>query len=454
MDHQEALIKNLRLASNLNDTETVVKILSDDCQLINLPHVVGNTLNFLFHNAMCNVNEELIEFLVKFVESLNLGAYIHDPEEILKWALDLSEVKVVQLMLQNGAKLVGEKYAKGSPAIHVFKCCKNINTRKEILLLLIQHGLNIGYKNNKSGCNLLHESIHSTLYKSDEVEISEILINYGVPVDELNTDGFSPLHCAIFKQNYELISFLIKSGADVNKRTFLLESPLCLAVKYGDRLDIIDLLLSSGAEINTKNKFESTALHSACYYSKNKMISSLVQKGADLSAVDRRGMIPIDYTLNYSHVYPYRRLGAIVKEIARLKFENLMVPDNNMHKIQGILRFKQHFEKCLAELDLMANSKFYGPYTYYSVLKIFLSTEKLACLLKNEKIVQQFRKNLNTFSHYRSDLKTIFKKAIRFRDMSNIVNDRLYAIFEKILPDIVIRKVAKNLTVEDLPVDQ
>lgn len=68
-------------------------------------------------------------------------------------------------------------------------------------------------------------------------------------------------------QNKEVISALIKNGADVNAKNSLGWTPLILAAGNNKNPEVIALLIESGADINAKDSAENTALD---YAKKNK----------------------------------------------------------------------------------------------------------------------------------------------------------------------------------------
>lgn len=142
----------------------------------------------------------------------------------------------------------------------------------------------------------------------------------------------------------------------------------------------------------------------------------------------------------------------MVREFARLSFENCLVSKKDMDLIEVNSIAKDCFEKCTSELNQMASSKL-GFYSFLFVLKPSKNLKKLAHLFKNEKIVTMFEENLDRFLYYKDDLQRIFDEAIQLRDELIDTETRLYSIFGDHLPDIVIRKLTNDLKVEDLPIN-
>lgn len=92
----------------------------------------------------------------------------------------------------------------------------------------------------------------------------------------------------------------------------------------------------------------------------------------------------------------------------------------------------------MIELDQMSSTKFYASLLFYSVMKMSASIKELAYLMKNIKLVSKFREILPRLTFYQSDLTRIFDESILTR-------------YKNVFPDLVIRRLADNLTLEDLP---
>lgn len=97
----------------------------------------------------------------------------------------------------------------------------------------------------------------------------------------------------------------------------------------------------------------------------------------------------------------------------------------------------------------MKSTKFYS---YYSVMKLSNNIECLAKLPENEEFVENFEANLS-FSCFKEDLRGILNKYSRIRDEMQLVDARLKSAFGDFLPSVVLRKLAKSFTAQDLPQD-
>lgn len=83
------------------------------------------------------------------------------------------------------------------------------------------------------------------------IELCELLrkkgANINATLQRTSATGWNALHYAVVNGNVELVKYLIKHGANVNKSTGEGSSPLFLA-KLGNREEIIKILKSAGAK--------------------------------------------------------------------------------------------------------------------------------------------------------------------------------------------------------------
>lgn len=293
-----------------------------------------------------------------------VNAYDHEKLTPLIHAINKGNTKWAEFLLKNGAK-VEEPLSSGySLATRIFKKPSYTCGRKEMLQLLFKYGLDPSFKNCR-GENLLQEflSLMMIYDQKDAVEISKILINAGVLVDESNNTGYSSLLHAISLKNIELVSFLIEKGADVNReqKKFGL-FPLLVASQY-DNLDLVDMLLSKGAKINAINDIGWTALHGACLNNRDKIISFLINKDAVISAKNYNDETPFSFLKLYQKGYDACVL-IMVKEFSKLIFKNFSISETDMDLIQANPTAKLYFDECMLELEQMAKTHFYGCLSY------------------------------------------------------------------------------------------
>ncbi|KAI5806083.1 hypothetical protein EDC01DRAFT_133541 [Geopyxis carbonaria] len=96
--------------------------------------------------------------------------------------------------------------------------------------------------------------------------------NFPWETDEIRLVKDTPLHKAMETGNIEIVSILIKHGADVNAQGSIYGSALQAAAVSGN-LQIVHILLRAGADVNahTKNEFDN-ALQAAAYNEKTVLL--------------------------------------------------------------------------------------------------------------------------------------------------------------------------------------
>lgn len=105
-----------------------------------------------------------------------------------------------------------------------------------------------------------------------------LAVRCGVGVNQGCKPWGTPLCLAVLSRSVELVSELIRSGADVNPKVSD-HSPLFLAVRRGDRA-MVELLLAGGADVNPKVSDHSPLLL-AVRKGDRAMVELLREGGAD-----------------------------------------------------------------------------------------------------------------------------------------------------------------------------
>ncbi|XP_057336444.1 ankyrin-3-like [Microplitis mediator] len=179
-----------------------------------------------------------------------------------------------------------------------------MNDNTKIFKIILEHGAKINdhnIHNNKSPIELAVEH--------NNIEIARLIVdhkNFGLKCDQ------SLLHMAIKKNNLEMVSLLLETGADVDEYDDDGFAPIHHAVKA--RIDdILQLLLDYGADINAKNKYGNTSFSMVLmhtfhiFYAKsngpvglsfpgntqnNSKLDILLDNDADIESLDIRKYLP------------------------------------------------------------------------------------------------------------------------------------------------------------------
>lgn len=357
----------------------------------------------------------------------------------VQYAINKGNLRWVEFLLAKGARLKGPEWDRYSAADCILRK-GSVDQRAEMIKICLKHGLETV---DKFGRNLLLGFI-KFLDPDDSkaVEIVDILINAGIPVNGVDSNGWSPLLWSVQIQHIELIALLIRKGANLNLKSAQGEFPLYSAV-HKDNASIVKLLISKGAYINAQNNEGWTALHHACSTHNEKMISLLILKGADFSVENNDGKTPFYMLKNDQCIL------AMVKEFSRLLYNGQSVNRKDMDLLKKNSKARKFLIKCNSEINRLGSNKFYLSYSYNDILKMSKNVRKVAILAKNEEFKEKFDEHLDGFTYYGKDLRMIFEEAIELRNESEAVFSLLKCIFGNVLADAVLNKLTEYLNVKD-----
>ena len=118
----------------------------------------------------------------------------------------------------------------------------------------------------------------------------------GEEYDLEDYDEISPLFYAIRKYaSLEFIKIMLENGVDLFQIDSDGISALDVAIKF-KRKDVIALCLDNGFDLNsTKRKSGITPVMLAACFSDTDMMQILLDAGGDINATDNTGMSPLDY---------------------------------------------------------------------------------------------------------------------------------------------------------------
>ncbi|KAI5748310.1 hypothetical protein M8J77_024149 [Diaphorina citri] len=149
-----------------------------------------------------------------------------------------------------------------------------------------------------------------------------MLVKHGANVNVADLWKFTPLHEAAAKGKADIVRLLLQHGADPSKKNRDGATPLDL-VREGDQ-DVSDLLRGNSALLDAAKKGNlgrvqklltadnincrdaqgrnSTPLHLAAGYNNVDVAELLLEKGADVNAQDKGGLIPLHNASSYGHL--------------------------------------------------------------------------------------------------------------------------------------------------------
>ena len=104
----------------------------------------------------------------------------------------------------------------------------------------------------------------------------------------------TPLMFASYSGNYELATFSIRNGADINAEDSFGFTILMWA-SSGGNLEMVKLLVENGADINAKDYEGCSSLMWASIEGHLEIVKYLVENGADIDAKNKDGKTALDW---------------------------------------------------------------------------------------------------------------------------------------------------------------
>lgn len=167
----------------------------------------------------------------------------------------------------------------------------------------------------------------------NQEDTTRVLLDRGADLDVVLPDdygtndyGTKPLHVAAINGCSASVRILLEHGAwqDPATRSSHNYTPLHLAVRYANgtrgHVDVVRTLLNSLADVHRKSRDGSTPLHLAI---KNKdcdkeAIMLLLDRGADVDALDAKGKSPLYYALRgkreYTKLFWFNRHSGVTRD--------------------------------------------------------------------------------------------------------------------------------------------
>lgn len=134
---------------------------------------------------------------------------------------------------------------------------------------------------------------------------AKALVCFGAVVNQPSEElQETPLHVAAKHGLSDHMRLYLSCGATVDKKNSLEETALSVACKetktmkgQESYLQVCQLLLAHGAEVNTLDEEVKSPLHKACRNAHHGLVQLLLQRNADVNAIDYNGAYPMSCVL-------------------------------------------------------------------------------------------------------------------------------------------------------------
>ena len=159
---------------------------------------------------------------------------------------------------------------------------------------LIKHGAGVHHKDNL-GYTALH---HAVTHDLGSCELLSCLIKSGANVNARANDNRTPLMIASENNHLNAVIFLTDHGANIDLQDREGYSSLHYAAgNISDSCNVLDFLITNDADVNafTNDKFTPLIIASNC--NNLNVVNSLIKHGANIHLVDRYGRTALHYSI-------------------------------------------------------------------------------------------------------------------------------------------------------------
>ena len=202
---------------------------------------------------------------------------------------DLDSVKV---LLKHNANIEGRGHYNYGERTHLYctpLCCAAADGNVDILSCLMENGADTNACEGNRCTPLMMASARG------HVNAVTVLTDRGADVTLKSKDGKTALHHAVhdgYVSLVEVLSCLIKNGAEVNARDQSGRTPLMEACRRC-RANVVTFLIEHGAEVNARDQSGRTPLMEACKHCRANVVTFLIEHGAEVNARDQSGHTPL-----------------------------------------------------------------------------------------------------------------------------------------------------------------
>ena len=178
--------------------------------------------------------------------------------------------------------------------------------------------------------------------KNQNVDSVRTLLEEGVPVNEVDPSGYTPLHWAVQENHFEVVDLLLGAGANVNAVSLYGVTPLALACTNASPR-MVSLILVGGANPHVAQANGETALMTCARGGVWKAVALLLDRGVDPNGKEHtRGQTALMWAAWEDHTEVVRGLiayGADVNDTSTTGYTALLLAarEGNVETSQVLL---------------------------------------------------------------------------------------------------------------------
>ena len=205
-------------------------------------------------------------------------------------------------------------------------------------ILLINSACDVNQKDN-DGCSVLHIicSLRSVSTDSLYIKLADILINKVNNINDVNIEGWTPLHFACYYDNPKCVAKLLKQGSDCKVKTIYGQTPMYFACQQG-HVSCIETMLAC-KKVNPNDELEDQgmrAIHIATIFGHLniiKLLSTMLDK-VNINAKTDLGMTASLLSVKFGH-------SEILETLIQLGSD---IPEDEINEMLSIAYGNQDFK--------------------------------------------------------------------------------------------------------------
>lgn len=356
--------------ASTENVKVITELLVDSGAVVNAQDRKGLSA---LHYAAQNPNSDSLALLIS--KGAKLSIKDCSGWTPLNHAVETGGPDNVEYLVNCAATLDEEDGDLNTPLVIAAKLNKS-----DLVLKLLEKGANVDAADSK-GQSALHYAAQNP--KSDFLPF---LVSKGAKLSQKDCRGWTPVYYAVESGSPDKVECLVNSAVALNEDDGDLNSLLLLAAKLGKK-DVVLKLLEKGANVDAVDSCCMTALHFAIYNRDFEMVKCLLKYGPLTCVKNNKGKTPyqmrswdIGHDLMAEHVYLCRFAG--LQDFQELPYEGSGF--NEMFSYRCAYRMR-----CLQDLDKMKTTKVCDELYLYDIFSKFSRPSYLF----NEEVV----KSIETF---------------------------------------------------------
>ncbi|ADO76510.1 ankyrin repeat domain-containing protein [Halanaerobium praevalens] len=242
---------------------------------------------------------------------------------------------------------------------------------RKLVRLLLKYGADYKTKTSRMQESVTFNLVHRNVEMTEEMRVKylDLFWEYdGIELEERNNLNSTPLIACAQGCHPEALSWLIAKGAEINVRGGFDDSPpIHKAISNhsdyspANRAKTVEILLNAGADIEAFDSDDFNPLMNAAYYGCNSVVQLLLEKGADVNAVNKAGLTAAHCAVLGDSAYDYDYGKSKTNILRKLKEYgadlNLADLNGKSPLVYSLLHNKREIFLALLELGADPNQK-------------------------------------------------------------------------------------------------